>query len=161
MSSQEAAVRPLHPAAGAQALAAEDSATLMMDSLAEMKAEEVVVLDLTAKSSIADSMIIASGRSNRHVSAIADKVMEDLKSRGRKDIRIEGVPHCDWVLIDAGDVVVHVFRPEVRAFYNLESPRRLAVNEMLFGLSAVMRTTITWSGADTKTSRRYVIPLAS
>lgn len=91
-----------------------------MDSLAEMKAEEVVVLDLTAKSSIADSMIIASGRSNRHVSAIADKVMEDLKSRGRKDIRIEGVPHCDWVLIDAGDVVVHVFRPEVRAFYNLE-----------------------------------------
>ena len=92
----------------------------MMDSLAEMKAEEVVVLDLTAKSSIADSMIIASGRSNRHVSAIADKVMEDLKSRGRKDIRIEGVPHCDWVLIDAGDVVVHVFRPEVRAFYNLE-----------------------------------------
>ncbi|WP_342359775.1 ribosome silencing factor [Terrarubrum flagellatum] len=91
-----------------------------MDSLAEMKAEETVIIDLTAKSSIADAMIITSGRSNRHVSAIADKVMEELKAHGRTDLRIEGVPHCDWVLIDAGDVIVHVFRPEVRAFYNLE-----------------------------------------
>lgn len=119
MSSQEAAFRPLRPAPGAQA-PAEGSATLVMDSLAEMKAEEMVVIDLKARSSIADAMVIASGRSNRHVAAIAEKVMEDLKAQGRSDIRVEGLPHADWVLIDAGDVIVHVFRPEVRAFYNLE-----------------------------------------
>ncbi|OJY37428.1 MAG: ribosome silencing factor [Rhizobiales bacterium 65-9] len=85
-----------------------------------MKAEEIVQIDLTARSSIADAMIIASGRSNRHVAAIAEKVVEDLKAHGRTDIRIEGLPHADWVLVDAGDVIVHVFRPEVRAFYNLE-----------------------------------------
>jgi ribosome-associated protein len=120
MSQIEAAVRPLHPAAGAQALAAADSVKLAMDSLAEMKAENTVAIDLTAKSSIADAMIITTGRSNRHVAAIAEKVMEDLKAHGRTGLRIEGMPHCDWVLIDAGDVIVHVFRPEVRAFYNLE-----------------------------------------
>ena len=65
-------------------------------------------------------MIITTGRSNRHVAAIADKVMEDLKAHGRANVRVEGMPDCDWVLIDAGDVIVHVFRPEVRAFYNLE-----------------------------------------
>ncbi|MET0606766.1 MAG: ribosome silencing factor [Beijerinckiaceae bacterium] len=119
MPLEEAAVRPLHPAAGAQALAA-DSAKLVMDSLEEMKAETTVEIDLAAKSSIADSMIITTGRSNRHVAAIAEKVMEDLKAHGRANVRVEGMPNCDWVLIDAGDVIVHVFRPEVRAFYNLE-----------------------------------------
>jgi len=119
MSQQEAAFRPLHPAAGAQALAAA-STTLVMDSLEEMKAEETVAIDLTAKTSIADVMIITTGRSNRHVAAIAEKVMEDMKAQGRPDLRVEGMPHCDWVLIDAGEVIVHVFRPEVRAFYNLE-----------------------------------------
>jgi len=65
-------------------------------------------------------MIIASGRSNRHVAAIAEQLVEKLKSAGQKDLRIEGLPHCDWVLVDTGDVIVHIFRPEVRSFYNLE-----------------------------------------
>lgn len=65
-------------------------------------------------------MVVASGRSQRHVGAIADRVVDDLKSAGGHDIRVEGMPNCDWVLIDAGDIIVHVFRPEVRIFYNLE-----------------------------------------
>jgi ribosome-associated protein len=65
-------------------------------------------------------MVIASGRSNRHVSAIADRLMEKLKSERAGELRVEGLTHCDWVLIDVGDVIVHVFRPEVRSFYNLE-----------------------------------------
>jgi ribosome-associated protein len=85
-----------------------------------MKAEEVVEIDLTGKTSIADTMIVASGRSHRHVGAIAERVLEVLKERGLGPARVEGLPACDWVLIDAGDVIVHVFRPEVRAFYNLE-----------------------------------------
>jgi ribosome-associated protein len=79
-----------------------------------------VTIDLTGKSSIADMMVIASGRSQRHVGAIADQLQKKLKDAGFARLRIEGMPACDWVLIDAGDVVVHVFRPEVRAFYNLE-----------------------------------------
>jgi ribosome-associated protein len=65
-------------------------------------------------------MVIATGRSNRHVSAIADQLIERLKAEGFRNLRIEGVPQCDWVLVDSGDVVVHLFRPEVRTFYNLE-----------------------------------------
>jgi ribosome-associated protein len=65
-------------------------------------------------------MIVTSGRSNRHVGAIADHVIEALKAQGVRNLRVEGQPHCDWVLIDAGDVIVHIFRPEVRSFYNLE-----------------------------------------
>jgi ribosome-associated protein len=65
-------------------------------------------------------MVVATGRSNRHVNAIADQLVEKLKADGRKDIRIEGIPQCDWVLVDAGDVIVHIFKPEVRSFYNLE-----------------------------------------
>ncbi|GGH31596.1 hypothetical protein GCM10007036_42920 [Alsobacter metallidurans] len=99
-----------------------DDATLplVLGLLDDAKAEETVSIDLTGKTSLADSMIVTSGRSNRHVGAIADRVIEGLKERGRKDVRVEGLPHCDWVLIDAGDVIVHVFRPEVRHFYNLE-----------------------------------------
>jgi ribosome-associated protein len=85
-----------------------------------MKAEEVVEIDLTGKTSIADTMIVASGRSHRHVGAMAERVLEVLKERGLGPARVEGLPACDWVLIDAGDVIVHVFRPEVRSFYNLE-----------------------------------------
>jgi ribosome-associated protein len=88
--------------------------------LADAKAEDVVVLDLDGKSVLADDMVIASGRSTRHVSAIADQLLERLKENGRRGLRIEGLAHCDWVLIDAGDVIVHIFRPEVRSFYNLE-----------------------------------------
>jgi len=65
-------------------------------------------------------MVVASGRSHRHVGAIADHLVKALKETGRAGPRVEGVPHCDWVLVDAGDIIVHIFRPEVRAFYNLE-----------------------------------------
>ena len=85
-----------------------------------MKAEDTVTLDLTDKSTIADAMVVTSGRSNRHVGAVADRVMQDLGKAGVPNLRVEGMPHCDWVLIDAGDIIVHVFRPEVRAFYSLE-----------------------------------------
>jgi ribosome-associated protein len=85
-----------------------------------MKAEDTVTIDLTGKSTIADAMVVTSGRSNRHVGAVADRVLQDLAQAGLRGAKVEGMPHCDWVLIDAGDVIVHVFRPEVRAFYNLE-----------------------------------------
>lgn len=92
----------------------------VLKKLDEAKAEQIVAIDLSKKSTVADTMVVASGRSNRHVNAIADQVVEELKKLGQTNIRIEGVPQCDWVLVDAGDVVVHVFRPEVRSFYNLE-----------------------------------------
>jgi ribosome-associated protein len=85
-----------------------------------MKAEDTVTIDLTGKTSIADAMVVTSGRSNRHVSSIADSAIEGLAKAGVKGIRVEGKKNGDWVLIDAGDVIVHVFRPEVRAFYDLE-----------------------------------------
>jgi ribosome-associated protein len=80
----------------------------------------VVSIALEGKSSIADYMVIASGRSTRQVAAMAQKLAERIKSAGLGSSRIEGLPAADWVLIDAGDVVVHLFRPEVRSFYNLE-----------------------------------------
>ncbi|ADZ72569.1 ribosome silencing factor [Polymorphum gilvum] len=92
----------------------------VLASLDESKAEDVVSLKIAGKSPLADYMVIASGRSHRHVGAIADHLLRDLKEAGFGNARIEGQTHCDWVLIDAGDVIVHIFRPEVRAFYNLE-----------------------------------------
>jgi ribosome-associated protein len=88
--------------------------------LDDAKAEQVVAVDMAGRSSVADTVVVASGRSNRHVNAIADQVIEELEKHGHKNIRIEGVPQCDWVLVDAGDIIIHVFRPEVRSFYNLE-----------------------------------------
>ena len=85
-----------------------------------MKAEDTTTIDLRDRSSLADTMVVTSGRSNRHVGSVADRVLENLREAGLKNLRVEGMPHCDWVLIDAGDVIVHVFRPEVREFYNLE-----------------------------------------
>ena len=99
---------------------AEETLKIVLDRLDDMKAEDTVSIDLTGKTSIADAMVVTCGRSNRHVGSIADRVVEGLKQAGIPDVRVEGVPHCDWVLIDAGDVIVHVFRPEVRAFYDLE-----------------------------------------
>src|SRR5262244_4021864 len=99
---------------------AEEILRLVLARLDDMKAEDTVTIDLTGKSSIADVMIVTSGRSNRHVGSVADRVLEDLHKAGLSHVRVEGTPLCDWVLIDAGDVIVHVFRPEVRAFYNLE-----------------------------------------
>ncbi len=92
----------------------------ILTQLDESKAEQIVTIDVSRKSSIADVMIVASGRSNRHVNAIADQVLEALSKSGQKNLRVEGIPQCDWVLVDAGDVMVHLFRPEVRSFYNLE-----------------------------------------
>ncbi len=92
----------------------------MIACLEDDKAEDLIVIDLEGKSSIADEMIIASGRSQRHVASLADHVVRRLKETGRTGVRVEGLPNADWVLIDAGDVVVHLFRPEVRTFYNLE-----------------------------------------
>jgi ribosome-associated protein len=85
-----------------------------------MKAEDNLTIDLTGKSSIADFMVVASGRSQRHVASIADQVVKDIENAGVPRVRVEGLRQGDWVLIDAGDVIVHVFRPEVRAHYNLE-----------------------------------------
>lgn len=92
---------------------------LVQASLEDDKAEDTVVVDLTNKSNIADFMVIASGRSQRQVGAMAEHLHEKLKQElGR--VSVEGATRCDWVLIDGGDVIVHLFRPEVRAFYNLE-----------------------------------------
>jgi len=99
---------------------AEETLRLVLARIDDMKAEDTVTIDLTGKTTIADFMVVTSGRSNRQVGAIADRVVEDLADAGLPDVRVEGMPHCDWVLIDAGDVIVHVFRPEVRSFYNLE-----------------------------------------
>lgn len=88
--------------------------------LDEAKAEEVVTIDLAGKSSIGDFMVIATGRSDRHVGAIAEQLQRQLKDRGLGRVRVEGLDTCDWVLLDTGDIIVHVFRPEVREFYNLE-----------------------------------------
>ena len=94
--------------------------TTIIDQLDDAKAEAIVTISLNGKAAIADAMVVASGRSSRHVGAIADQLVDKLKEAGHRDLRIEGLPQCDWVLVDTGDVVVHVFRPEVRSFYNLE-----------------------------------------
>jgi len=99
---------------------ANETLRIVLSRLDEMKAEDTTTIDLRADSAIADYMVVTSGRSNRHVGAVADRVLEDLRDAGLTGLRVEGMPHCDWVLIDACDVIVHVFRPEVRAFYNLE-----------------------------------------
>jgi nicotinate-nucleotide adenylyltransferase len=93
---------------------------LVRRSLEDDKAEDIVVIDLKGKSSFADYMVIASGRSNRQVVAIADHLAERLKQAGQSPVPVEGKQGGDWVLVDAGDVVVHIFRPEPRAFYALE-----------------------------------------
>jgi len=98
----------------------EETLRLVLASLEDIKAEDTITIDLHGKTSIGDYMVVTSGRSNRHVGAVAYRVLKDLSEHGIRQIRVEGLPHCDWVLIDAGDVIVHVFRPEVRAFYNLE-----------------------------------------
>ena len=92
----------------------------ILESLDDMKAEDTVTIDLAGKTSIADAMVVTSGRSTRHVTSIADSAIDSLEKAGVKGIRVEGKRNGDWVLIDAGDVIVHVFRPEVRAFYDIE-----------------------------------------
>lgn len=93
---------------------------LVLQSLDDDQAQEIVSIPLEGKSAIADFMVIASGRSTRQVAAMAQKLAERVKHGGFGFVRIEGLPAADWVLVDAGDVVIHLFRPEVRSFYNLE-----------------------------------------
>ena len=93
---------------------------LVMQSLDDDQAVELISIPLTGKSSIADHMVIASGKSSRQVASMATKLADRIKEKFGKNVRIEGLPVADWVLIDADDVIVHLFRPEVRTFYNLE-----------------------------------------
>lgn len=109
------ALRELTP----EALSAE-ILRIILSELDDGKAENIVTIPLEGKTDIADHMVVASGRSQRHVGALADNVMRRLKGAGFGRAQIEGANACDWVLIDAADVIVHLFRPEVREFYNLE-----------------------------------------
>jgi len=93
---------------------------LILDTLDDAKAEDTVAVDITGKSSLADHMVVTSGRSQRHVAAMADQVIGALRENGFGKPRVEGLPHADWVLVDTGDVILHIFRPEVREFYNIE-----------------------------------------
>lgn len=114
MASNTPALRPADPAE------VEALHRLIMASLDDDQAEEVISIPLAGKSSIADHMVIASGRSTRQVASMAAKLAEKIKAEFGRSVRIEGLPTADWVLIDANDVIVHLFRPEVRTFYNLE-----------------------------------------
>jgi ribosome-associated protein len=107
--------------AGASGLASASRAlSLVLASLEDSKAEDIVSIDIQGKSALGDYMVVASGRSHRHVAAAADNVLRALKDEGFGNVRVEGLANGDWVLIDTGDVIVHIFRPEVRSFYNLE-----------------------------------------
>ncbi len=108
------------PASRTASSAVEDVLDTVLNCLEDAKAEELVTINITGKSALGDYMVVASGRSQRHVGAIADQLLRELKKHGQKSPRVEGMPHCDWVLVDTGDVIVHVFRPEVREFYALE-----------------------------------------
>ena len=99
---------------------ADKTLSLILSRLDDMKAEDTVTIDLRGKSAYSDYMIVTTGRANRHVGAIAENVTKCLKENGIKNIHVEGLPNCDWVLIDSGDVIIHLFRPEVRVFYNIE-----------------------------------------
>ena len=114
-----------HPAEAADATgkkpaSVEDLHKLVLQSLDDDQAQEIVSINLAGKSNIADHMVIASGRSTRQVASMAVKLADKIKEQFGRNVRIEGLPAADWVLIDADDVIVHLFRPEVRTFYNLE-----------------------------------------
>ena len=100
--------------------AAANALKLVLESLEDSKAENVTSIDITGKSALGVYMVVVSGRSNRHVTAIAELLLDDIKAGGLGHARIEGLETGDWVLIDTGDIIVHIFRPEVREFYNLE-----------------------------------------
>lgn len=114
MATNPQAVRPADPAE------VDALHRLIMASLDDDQAEDVITIPLAGKSTIADHMVIASGRSTRQVASMANKLAEKIKAEFKRSVRIEGLQTADWVLIDANDVIVHLFRPEVRTFYNLE-----------------------------------------
>ena len=114
---EEAPFKAASPETEAKIVALGD---LILARLDDDKAQDVVFIDLKGKSAVADGLIVASGRSHRHVGALADHLLRALKEAGYGKARVEGLPHCDWVLIDTGDIIIHLFRPEVRQFYNIE-----------------------------------------
>ena len=126
--NQDPAPRAHEDKAPAKGAAASQDPASRIQALEEMilarldddKAQDVIFIDLKGKSAVADGLVIASGRSHRHVGAMADHLLRALKDQGYGKARVEGLPGCDWVLIDTGDVIVHLFRPEVRGFYNIE-----------------------------------------
>ena len=119
-SSDVAGTPPPNTVSIPQGLEADRPLRTALIALDDAKAEQILAIDLRGKTSLADSMVIASGRSDRHVAAIAERVIQACKDAGIGPVRVEGLPSAEWVLIDCGDVLVHVFKPEVRGFYNLE-----------------------------------------
>ncbi|MBS0534831.1 MAG: ribosome silencing factor [Proteobacteria bacterium] len=121
-ASVKPSAKPVHaPKPAAKAKPPESKwLKLIRHSLEDMKAEDTVVIDLSDKSSIGDTMVVTTGRSNVHLASIADRIVKDLKAAGMSGIAVEGLRQGDWVVIDTGSVLVHIFRPEVRAFYNIE-----------------------------------------
>lgn len=109
-----------HEEASEGYLPAAVAADIVLRSLDDDKAEDVVSIDVRGRSSLADQLIIASGRSARHVGALAEHLVKKLREAGGGELQVEGLPQCDWVLVDAGDLIVHLFRPEVRSFYDIE-----------------------------------------
>jgi ribosome-associated protein len=108
------------PAASGTARTAEVLLQIIVEGLEDAKAEDIVSIDLSGRTTLADRMIVASGRSSVHVGAIADRVVKACRDAGYPSPKVEGMPLCDWVLLDAQNAIVHIFRPDVRRFYNLE-----------------------------------------
>ncbi len=106
--------------APANSLPADPLSQIIVEGLEDAKAEDIVSIDLLGRTTLADRMIIASGRSSVHVGAIADRVVKACRDAGYPSPKVEGMPLCDWVLLDAQNAIVHIFRPDVRRFYNLE-----------------------------------------
>lgn len=115
-----AAHQPLHPVLGSTDLETGPFVQSVLTCLDDAKAENIVAIDLQGKTTLADVMIIATGRSHIHVGAIAERVIRAFKGQRLSAPRVEGLANCDWVLVDGSDIIVHIFRPEVRQFYNLE-----------------------------------------
>jgi ribosome-associated protein len=116
----QAAHPPLHPVPGSDRPEAGTLVRTVLTCLDDSKAEDIVSIDLHGKTILADVMIIATGRSSIHVGAIAERLIGALKGERHTPPRIEGLRTCNWVLVDAADIIIHIFRPEVRQFYNLE-----------------------------------------
>ncbi len=119
-ASSQTGETPIAASAGSRILGIDALLGQILSSLEEAKAEATTSIDLKGKTALADTMVVATGRSTVHVGAIAERVIKACKAAGVAAPRVEGLPQCDWVLIDAGDIIVHIFRPEVRQFYNLE-----------------------------------------
>jgi len=115
-----AAPKARSPAATGNSLTADALSQIIVEGLEDAKAQDIVSIELEGKTTLADRMFIASGRSSVHVGAIADRVVRACRDAGFPSPKVEGTPLCDWVLLDARDAIVHIFRPDVRQFYNLE-----------------------------------------